>query len=472
MVLDYYNLKEQPFGVTPDPRFLYMSASHREALATLLYGIRSGRGFMSLIAPPGMGKTTILFQLLSQLEGSARTVFLFQTSCRPRELLRSLLRDLGLSSDGGDMVRMQEQLNELLIDEARRRRKVVIVIDEAQNLENGALELLRTLSNFETSSDKLMQIVLAGQPQLSEKLASPGLLQLRQRMSIFARLHRLNAEETQAYIQHRLRVAGYGFDAPLFTPAAAALIAKYSEGTPRNINNICFNALSLGYVLKQKSIEEAAVRESLADLNFEIEDTPRASAETAPDELAALRAIVLAPAFRKPFAWRRGLAVVLLLALQIPCFSDGRRGREALLPNSLPAEQSSSWTGDRHPRSATPDRPSAADQVADAQHPVLQAAAATSTEGDSRNRDGVSALTRNSSPPPSRGLVLSDDPSKLWAQVKEQNSDAEVELARLYLEGKAVPQNCAQAQVLLMAASRRGNSRADDLLSDPGGQCR
>ncbi len=198
MVLDYYNLREEPFGVTPDPRYLYYSPVHREALATLACGIRSRRGAMSLIAKPGMGKTTILFQLLSQLEGLARTVFLFQTLCSPKELLRSLLRDLGVSDDHGDVVRMQEQLNGVLAAEARQGRTVVVVIDEAQSLEDSALELVRMLSNFETSSYKMMQIILAGQPQLREKLASPQLLQLRQRMSVLARLQPLSVEEKPA----------------------------------------------------------------------------------------------------------------------------------------------------------------------------------------------------------------------------------------------------------------------------------
>ncbi|MGC2516600.1 MAG: AAA family ATPase, partial [Terriglobales bacterium] len=220
--MDYYNLKEQPFGVTPDPRYLYPSPTHCEALASLSYAIRSGRGFMSLIAKPGMGKTSILFQLLSQLEGSARTVFLFRTLCSPKELLRSLLRDLGVLEDGGNAIRMQEQLNDVLLAEARQGRRVVVVIDEAQNLKDSALELVRMLSNFETTNDKLMQIILAGQPQLREKLASPHLLQLRQRMSIFARLHPFSVEETHLYVRHRLRVAGYDFKIPLFTPQAGA----------------------------------------------------------------------------------------------------------------------------------------------------------------------------------------------------------------------------------------------------------
>jgi type II secretory pathway predicted ATPase ExeA len=345
MVLEYYNLREQPFGVTPDPRYLYLSASHREALASLSYGIRSRRGFMSLIAQPGMGKTTILFELLSQLQSSARTVFLFQTLCSPKDLLHDLLRDLGIADDGGDAGRMQEQLNRLLLAEARQGRRVVVIIDEAQTLEDPALELLRMLSNFETTSYKLMQIVLSGQPQLREKLASPQLLQLRQRMSIFARLHPFSVEETRLYVGHRLRVAGYDFKTPLFTPQAGALIAKYSEGIPRNINNICFNALSLGCVLKQKSIREEVVRECLDDLDFEAEGANDLDEEPAGRKLVAFSASKRATVSRPPFAWRRRLAFCVMLLLQLLCFTGGRQGSESPGPHSSRTVSTTSQIG-------------------------------------------------------------------------------------------------------------------------------
>jgi general secretion pathway protein A len=267
MVLDYFNLVEQPFGVTPDTRYLYLSATHREALASLLYGVQAGRGFMSIIAKPGMGKTTLLFQLLQQLQHSARTVFLFQTLCSPVDLLRSLLRDLGMEAHG-DLPEMHSQLNECLLTESRRGTQLVVVIDEAQNLSDSALELLRMLSNFETPHQKLMQIILAGQPQLAEKLASPNLVQLRQRISIIARLKPFAFQETNGYVGHRLHVAGYDFRTKLFTPRAGAMIAEHSEGIPRNINNICFNAMSLGCALQRKPIDEEIIREVLDDLDL------------------------------------------------------------------------------------------------------------------------------------------------------------------------------------------------------------
>lgn len=268
MVLDYYQLAEQPFGVTPDPRFLYASATHREAIASVLYGVKSGRGFTALIAEPGMGKTTVLFNLLQQLGGTAKTAFLFQHQDNPRNFLRNLLLDLGIEDDGQDLVRMHVKLNDCLVQETSQGKHFVVVVDEAQNLDEPVLEVVRMLSNFETPREKLMHIILAGQPQLAQKLALPQLKQLRQRVSIVARLKPFNAGETRAYIEHRLSVAGYRAEVPLFTDRAFELIAQYSGGIPRNINNICFNAISLGCAIKRKTIHAEAVEEVLNDLDL------------------------------------------------------------------------------------------------------------------------------------------------------------------------------------------------------------
>ena len=268
MFLDYYRLREQPFGVTPDPRFLYFSPAHREALASLFYGIDAGRGFLALIAEPGMGKTTLLFQLLKRLKGSVRSAFLFQTQCDSHELLRYLLEALGLEIRGQDLVQMHAQLNEFLYREAVAGRRVAVFIDEAQNLSDTVLETVRLLSDFEAADRKLLQIVLAGQPELGHRLMRPGLAQLRQRISVAAGLERLPAAETFRYVNHRLQVAGYD-GTELFTPAALTLIAERSEGIPRNINNICFNAMSLGCAMGCKKIEAKVVEEALHDLSLE-----------------------------------------------------------------------------------------------------------------------------------------------------------------------------------------------------------
>jgi general secretion pathway protein A len=443
MVMNFYNLKEQPFGVTPDPRFLYMSPSHREALASLAYGIRSGRGFMSIIAEPGMGKTTTLFRLLGELKESATTVFLFQTLCSPEELLRALLRDLGVARVGASMVRMQEQLNRVLVAEARRGRKVVVVIDEAQNLEDSALELLRMLSNFETGSDKMMQIVLSGQPQLREKLASPQLLQLRQRMSIFARLSPFNAEETRLYIEHRLRVAGYNFQAPLFTPQADALIAQHSQGIPRTINNICFNALSLGCVLKRRSIPKEIIEEVLRDLELVPEGDGETQSKPGERVLFGWRAIQSSAVFQQAFAWRRRLAVLSLLLLPLVWLAGPGQSAKAGAPIPLPAVNVALQP---------PPAPTMTTDSQKAAQPHLR-------------RSGNLRLRSQSE------VAQTDDVATLWQQVKKHSSDAEVRLAGIYLEGTVVPRNCTQAQILLRDASQKGNARATNLLSDPAAQC-
>ena len=340
MFLDFYKLREQPFGVTPDPRYLYLSSTHKEALASLYYGIEAGRGFLALIAKPGMGKTTLLFQLLERLEGSARTIFLFQTQCDLREFFRYLLTDLGVDTSGLDLVQMHEKLNEILIREARAKRRFVLVVDEAQNLEDTVLESVRLLSDFETRSAKLMQIVLAGQPQLAEKLARPELIQLRQRISIVSRLQPLTPEETSQYIEHRLRVAG--LEGSPFKRDALALIAERSEGIPRNINNLCFNALTLGYALKKKAIDRSVVEEVLADLELEApEPAPSARRDEVsepPETPSRYQAPAPPTRTRGSGRWGFGAAVAALLIALAGVASISFSGRHAWLQSIAPVE--------------------------------------------------------------------------------------------------------------------------------------
>lgn len=268
MFLEYYKLREQPFGVTPDPRYLYFSPGHREALATLFYGIETGRGFLSLIAEPGMGKTTLLFQLLKRWKGYVHSAFLFQTQCDSRELIRYLLEDLGVKNDADDVVRMHSELNEFLFRETKAGRRVVLFIDEAQNLSDTVLETVRLLTNFEAADRKLLQIVLAGQPELAQRLSRPGLAQLRQRIAVQARLDPLPAAEVARYVKHRLHVAGRE-GGELFTPAALATVADLSRGIPRLINVLCFNALSLAFATRRQQISSEVVTEAAADLALE-----------------------------------------------------------------------------------------------------------------------------------------------------------------------------------------------------------
>src|SRR5712675_1580365 len=262
MFLDFFGLREQPFGVSPDPKYLYFSPSHREALASLFYGIETGRGFLALIAEPGMGKTSLLFQLLERLKGSIRSAFLFQTQCDSRELLRYLLEALGV--EGGpeaDLVQLHSRLNQFLLAETAAGRRVVVFIDEAQNLSDSALETVRLFSNFEATDRKLFQIVLSGQPELARRLKNPRLAQLSQRIAVLAGLKSLRVTETLEYIHHRLQIAGH-FGHEIFSSASVDMIAKASHGIPRNINNICFNAMSLACAMgRQRFVLELPCRE-------------------------------------------------------------------------------------------------------------------------------------------------------------------------------------------------------------------
>lgn len=301
MLTEHFNLRVQPFGVTPDARFLYLGQTHREAIASLLYGIHSGRGFTALIAAPGMGKTTLLFHLLGLLIGNARTAFLFQTLCGPEEFLRSLLADLAIEDEGGDITRMHAKLNAYLLKESKSGRQVVVVIDEAQNLDERVLELVRMLSNFETPGKKLMHLVLAGQPQLAKKLTSARLTQLRQRISIVARLAPFDGDQTREYIEHRLRVAGLASGKQLFSRQAYEMIAEQSCGIPRDINNLCFNSMSLACALKRPEVDVSMVREAINDLDLTTIALPegmevRRRAVKQPAPLLSLRKYVAAAA--------------------------------------------------------------------------------------------------------------------------------------------------------------------------------
>jgi general secretion pathway protein A len=262
MLSKYFGLQEEPFGATPDPRWLYRSAKHRQALASLREGYYSNRGFTALIGPPGLGKTTLLFQFLHDIRGSARIVFLFDTQCEPLGLLRYILRDLGVvPAISGD--EMHLQLESVLVNEARAERTVVVVVDEAQNLTCEALEMLRLLTNYETPRAKMLHIVLSGQPALGDTLLKPSMEQLRQRVSNNCWLEPFSVEETTAYIRHRLEQAGYR-GAPLFRKDALRRIMLASHGIPRLINNLCFNALELCREQKCKQVDMRMAAEAIA----------------------------------------------------------------------------------------------------------------------------------------------------------------------------------------------------------------
>lgn len=267
-VLSFYGLPQQPFDVTPDPAYLYLSPSHREALASLKDGIEHFRGFMVLVAEPGMGKTTLLHKLMEELTDSARVVFLFQTQCSSKELLCFILNELQVDHAGMDVVAMHRALNQALLEEMLRGRRFVLIVDEAQNLQEPVLETIRLLSDFETTHSKLIQIVLAGQPQLADTLMRPSLVQLRQRIAVLSSLKALNAGETSEYIGHRLRAAGWK-EKLLFSSDALDQIAESSQGVPRSINNLCFSALLEAFHRRLEFVEADVVRDVTEKLNIE-----------------------------------------------------------------------------------------------------------------------------------------------------------------------------------------------------------
>jgi type II secretory pathway predicted ATPase ExeA len=279
-VLAYFNLPQQPFDVTPDPAYLYGSASHREALASLKDGIEHFRGFAVLVAEPGMGKTTLLHKLMNELADSARVVFLFQTQCSSLELLRFILNELEVDHSGMDVVAMHRALNQALLEEMLRGRRFVLIVDEAQNLQEPVLETIRLLSDFETTHSKLIQIVLAGQPQLAEVLTRPSLVQLRQRIAVLSSLKALTATETAEYIEHRLRAAGWR-DSLLFSSEALDQIAESSQGVPRSINHLCFNSLLEAFHRGHEFVEAGIVREVAAKLDIESLMRPTQAKESA-----------------------------------------------------------------------------------------------------------------------------------------------------------------------------------------------
>jgi general secretion pathway protein A len=245
MYRKHFGLTDEPFTLSPDPRFLYLSPSHKEALAALLYGIRARRGFVALIGEVGTGKTTLLRHWMSQMGEDITVAYVFNTDLGFDDLLRTVMKEWELPPCEG-RAQMLDAINEFLIAQLRAGKVTALVVDEAQNLPVPILEALRMLSNLETTREKLLQIVLAGQPELENKLNRPELRQLKQRISLVSTLKPLSREESDEYIGWRLEVAGYKGPG-LFTRRALKHVWKASGGIPRLINIMCGNALIVGY---------------------------------------------------------------------------------------------------------------------------------------------------------------------------------------------------------------------------------
>lgn len=268
MYKSYFKLHTSPFGTSPDPRFLYMMPHTREALACLEYGISARKGFTVLTGEVGTGKTTLLKRALASFNNRRiSTAFVFNPRLEVLDFLEFVLADFGIVAANRTKSGMLLQLNRWLIERFRMEETCVVVIDEAQNLSWELLEEIRLLTNLETSSEKLLQIVLSGQPELEEKLRHPSVRQLRQRIALWCRTQPLTESQTHAYVGERLRLAGAG--RPLFTPDALDLIYRYSHGIPRIINLLCEHSLIVAYVEQVQQVSAVIVDGVAAELELE-----------------------------------------------------------------------------------------------------------------------------------------------------------------------------------------------------------
>ena len=268
--LEYYGLKEPPFNITPNPRFLFYSAKHREAFNHLLYGIRERKGFVQLTGEVGAGKTTLCRALLEKLGPSYSTALILNPVLDEDQLVKAIAMELGLPTKGLDRLEIVAEINKFLLHQVEHRKETVLIIDDAQALPRELLEQLRLLSNLETDERKLLQIVLMGQPELRDRLNQHDMRQLRQRITVRYHLNPLRLSEVSHYIHHRLEVSGAN-GAPYFTAAAVWRIHTYSRGVPRLINALCDKCLLAGFVQQKDRIDYRTVGRAIRELEGEIE---------------------------------------------------------------------------------------------------------------------------------------------------------------------------------------------------------
>ena len=268
MYTQFYGFAEKPFNVTPDPKFLYLTASHREALASMLYGITERRGYIAITGEVGTGKTTLIYTLLNQLSDKVRAVCVFHTVVTFEQLLRTILAELNLPCVGSKDALLRD-FKTCLRERLAQDEIIALIIDEAQNLSSEVLEEIRLLSNLETEKAKMLQIVFVGQPEFEIQLDSEHLRQLKQRIVMRRTIPPLIEKEIIEYIEHRLKLVGSSTSA-VFTAEALSLICTYSQGMPRTINTICDNAFLLGYGLSMKQIDGHTILEALQDMAISV----------------------------------------------------------------------------------------------------------------------------------------------------------------------------------------------------------
>ncbi len=266
MYQEFFGFKEKPFTITPNPRFIYLSKNHKEVFAHLLYGVKDHCGFIVLTGEVGTGKTTVLRTLLGEFDdASYRLAFIFNPCMSSLDLLRSINREYGIESSSTSHSDLLHALNEFLLQQRAEGRTVVLVIDEAQNLDTQVLEQIRLLSNLETDTDKLIQILLVGQPELGNLLARNDLRQLNQRVTVRYHLDTMDYQDTCEYVNHRLRVAG-GTQLQVFPQRSLKKIYRFSDGLPRLINVLCDRALLVGYAEGCREISPRMLSTAIGEL--------------------------------------------------------------------------------------------------------------------------------------------------------------------------------------------------------------
>jgi type II secretory pathway predicted ATPase ExeA len=280
MYKEFFGLRANPFNVNPDPRYLFLTRHTEEALACRTYGIQSRKGFVLLTGEVGTGKTTLINKLLEWLRlQQVATAFIFNSKLNVPQFLDYMMADFGIPSDSKLKSQILLRLYNWLLDRYRAGETAVLIVDEAQNLSDDVLEEIRMLTNLETFTEKLLQIVLVGQPELEQKLKQPQLRQLRQRLTLRAKTHALTLEETKAYVQQRLRIAGSNGQ-QIFDPEAVTAIHRYASGVPRVINLLCEHCLVSSFVDQQKVIGAAVVDGVARD--FDLGDNTALGAQTPP----------------------------------------------------------------------------------------------------------------------------------------------------------------------------------------------
>lgn len=260
----FYGFLEKPFNTTPDSKFFFPSPKHTEALNSLIYAINERKGFVVITGEIGAGKTTVYRTLLNKLDINTKIAVITNTHLTCKELIAQILEELGVEYKSGTKQRMLSQLNDYLIKQLSADINIVLIIDEAQNLSNKALEEVRMLSNLETEKEKLIQLVLIGQPQLKKKLENIALEQFKQRIAVYYHISPLNREETCEYIFHRLKLVSSN-GCGIFTPDAVELVYNYSCGIPRIINLVCDSALLSGYIYDTKNITADIINEAIKE---------------------------------------------------------------------------------------------------------------------------------------------------------------------------------------------------------------